>query len=217
MIEFNTDKLKQLLIEIENYLDMTDRSGLLFYQAIKKYLNNKPDSFARHYKEINKLESEADNLRNEIKYKLYAFMLIPSARGDIWGLLENLDNVIDMIEKVVEQFSIEKPQIPESLKESFMLIAETSTEAVSQLVKASRAFFKETQKVPFYLNKVNFYEEHIIKISEDTVKKIFSTDIVPIYSRKMHLRDILEKMYQITVLSQKVAERLSVYAIKRVS
>ena len=217
MLDFSTDKLKQLLIEIENYLDMVDNSALIFHQAIKKYLNNKMDSFSRHYVEVTKLESKADELRNQIKYKLYAFMLIPSARGDIWGLLENLDNVVDMIEKVVEQFSIEKPDIPDEFKEAFLLIAETSSQAVSELVKASRAFFKETSKVNGYLNKVNFYENHVIKISADTAEKIFQTDTVSIYSRKMHLRDILEKMYQITVLAQRVGERLSVYAIKRVS
>ena len=135
MLDFSTDKLKQLLIEIENYLDMVDNSALIFHQAIKKYLNNKMDSFSRHYVEVTKLESKADELRNQIKYKLYAFMLIPSARGDIWGLLENLDNVVDMIEKVVEQFSIEKPDIPDEFKEAFLLIAETSSQAVENPLK----------------------------------------------------------------------------------
>jgi len=35
-------------------------------------------------------------------------MLIPESRGDVLGVLETLDDVIDLTEKVVEHFSIEK-------------------------------------------------------------------------------------------------------------
>ena len=217
MMEFNTYKLKQLLIEIEKYLDVVDNTALLFYQAVKKYNQGKMDSFSRHYLEITELESQADDLRSNIRYKLYAFMLLPSARGDVWGLLENLDNVVDMVEKVTEQFSIERPQIPKELIEPINLLSENTSQAVLELVKASRAFFKEPASVTTYLNKVSFYENHVMKIAEDTVKKIFNSDLITIYSRKMHLRDILENMVNITILSDKVGERLSVYAIKRIS
>ena len=217
MMKFDTDKLKQLLIEIEKYMDVIDNTALLFNQAIKKYNQNKLDSFTRHYQEISKLESQADSLRADIRYKLYVFMLLPSARGDVWGLLENIDNVEDMLEKVTEQFSIEKPDVPEELKEQITLLSETTSHAVLELIKAARAFFKEPNNVTKYLNKVTFYENYVMKIAEETVRTIFQTSLIPIYSRKMHLRDVLENMINITILTSKVGERLSVYAIKRIS
>lgn len=215
MINLKTNEARELQIEIDKYFDMVDNASLIFYEGVKNYLRGRMDNFARHYREITKLETHADELRREIKYKLYSFKLMSDIRGDVLGLLENMDNVLDLTEKVIELFSIEKPQIPDFLKEQFLLLAETSSLAVVALVKAARAFFKELNLINRYINKVHFFEQHADKIEEDIKRKVFRSDEIPEISRKMHLRDFTEKIAEVSDLAQSVAERLSVYSIKR--
>lgn len=215
MINLKTNEAMELQIEINKYFDMVDNAALIFYEAVKNYVKNKMNSFARHYQKITTLETQADELRREIKYKLYSFKVMSDIRGDVLGLLENMDNVLDLTEKVVELFSIEKPIIPDFLKEQFLLLAETSSLAVSALVKAARAFFEELDLINRYINKVHFFEQHADKIEEDIKRKVFKSDEVPEISRKMHIRDFTEKIAEVSDIAQSVAERLSVYSIKR--
>ncbi len=142
-------------------------------------------------------------------------MLIPESRGDVLGLLETLDDVIDICEKVLEQFSIEQPDIPNSLVDGFIELSELSSKAVEQLVKATRAFFKEIKMVNDYINKVHFYEHEADKVEEHIKRKAFRSDEIQLFSKRVHMRYFIEKIASVSDVAETVAERLAVYAIKR--
>ncbi|HCX72896.1 MAG TPA: DUF47 domain-containing protein, partial [Candidatus Cloacimonas sp.] len=166
-----SDKTIALETEVENYLNTISDAALIFLEGVKAYLRGKKDRFEEYYEEIKKTESQADDTRREIKQQLYTYMLIPESRGDVLGLLETLDDVVDMSEKVLQQFSIEKPEIPTELIEYFQELTELSSKCVEQLVKASRAFFKEIKMVNEYVNKVHFYEHEADKVEERLKRK----------------------------------------------
>jgi hypothetical protein len=208
---------KSLALEaqVENYLNRISDTALIFLEGIKAYLNDKPERFDEYYREIRKVESQADDLRRDIKQQLYTYMLIPESRGDVLGLLETLDDVVDMAEKVLEQFSIEKPEIHRELVEFFMELTELSSKCVEQLVKAARAFFKEIKMVNEYVNKVHFYEHEVDKVEETLKRKAFQAGIIYKFSHKVNMRYFSEKIAKVSDIAEEVAERLSVYAIKR--
>ncbi len=208
-------KSKKLESEIEIYLDKVTTAELLFLEGVKSYLNGNLDKFEKKYKAISILESEADNIRREIKHKLYAYMLIPESRGDVLGLLETLDDIIDICEKVLEQFSIETPIIHEFLKSDFMELAELSSKAVDEVVKGARAFFKDIVMVSNYVNKVHFYEHEADDVEEHLKRSVFNSDEIESFSQKVHLRYFIEKLAAVSDVAESVAERLAVYAIKR--
>ncbi|MBT7470012.1 MAG: DUF47 family protein [Candidatus Cloacimonetes bacterium] len=208
-------KSKKLESEIEIYLDKVTTAELLFLEGVKFYLNGNLDKFEKKYKAISILESEADNIRREIKHKLYAYMLIPESRGDVLGLLETLDDIIDICEKVLEQFSIETPVIHEFLKSDFMELAELSSKAVDEVVKGARAFFKDIVMVSNYVNKVHFYEHEADDVEEHLKRSVFNSDEIESFSQKVHLRYFIEKLAAVSDVAESVAERLAVYAIKR--
>lgn len=214
MIKFFTGRTKELEANIDAYLDRVGNSGLIFLEGIKAYVNGKFDKFEKEYQNITSLESDADKVRREIKYKLYTYMLIPESRGDVLGLLETMDDVVDVAEKVLEQFSIERPEIPDFLKHDFLDLAELSSKTVEEVVKAARAFFKELSMVNDYVNKVHFYEHEADDVEEQLKRKVFKSEIKQ-FSKKVHLRYFAEKIALISDVAESVAERLSIYAIKR--
>jgi len=207
MPKFFDSRTKQLEGDIDGYLDRVATSGLI--------LNGKMDKFDKNFHDITALESDADDVRRDIKHKLYTYMLIPESRGDVLGLLETLDGIVDICEKVLEQFSIETPNILEFLKSDFIELAELSSKAVDELVKGARAFFREIAMVSNYVNKVHFYEHEADDIEEQLKRKAFNCCEITRFSEKVHMRYFAEKIAAVSDVAQDVAERLSVYAIKR--
>jgi len=215
MLRIFNSKTRQLEGEIDGFLDRVTTAGLIFQEGVKAYVKGKKDKFERNFQEITTLESEADNVRRDIKHKLYTYMLIPESRGDVLGLLETLDDIVDICEKVLEQFSIENPDIPEFLKSDFIELAELSAKAVEEVVKGARAFFREIAMVSDFVNKVHFYEHEADDVEEHLKRAVFNSDEIERFSHKVHMRYFAEKLAGVSDVAESVAERLSVYAIKR--
>ena len=104
MPRFFNSKSKQLEGDIDGFLDRVTTAGLIFQEGVKAYVIGKKDKFEKNFKDITDLESDADNIRRDIKHKLYTYMLIPESRGDVLGLLETLDDIVDVCEKVLLNF-----------------------------------------------------------------------------------------------------------------
>jgi len=214
MVKFFSRMVK-LEEEVKSYLYHVQRSALIFEEAIQDYLKGEIARFEVRLDEIGKLENEADRIRRTVKHKLYTHMLIPEARGDVWELLESLDKVIDVTKKMIENFSFEKPVIPDFIKEDFLNMSEYIGKTVEELVNAATAYFSNMNMVNDFSNKVLFYENEVDKL-EDTIKKtVFSTDKLDTLSERIQLRYFAEKMALISDVAESVCEKLSVFVIKR--
>lgn len=200
---------------IDKYLDNILTSALLFEQGLTDYFNGKPENFETRTQDMKELESESDRLKHDIKHTLYRELLIPDARGDVLGLLETLDKVIDMAEKVMVRINIEKPIVWPELKEDFLELTEATVKCVNELVCASRSFFKDFNNIADSLVKVHFWEHEADVIEERIMVKAFSGDFIELFSQKVHMRYFAERISMVADEAEDVADRLDIYAIKR--
>ena len=208
-------RAKSIESNIDKYLENILKSSLIFEAGIKEYFDNKLDKFLERTAEVRKLETQSDELRREIKYKLYKELLIPDARGDVLGLLETMDDVIDTVEMVMVRFSIEKPKLWPELKEDFLELSTASVRCVAELVSAARAFFREISKVADCIVQVHFWEHEADQIEERIMKKAFEGDFIKDLSEKVHMRYFAERISLLADEAESVAERLDIYTIKR--
>ncbi len=207
-------RTKSLENEIDSFLDKLSESGLLFKRAVQIYLDDGcTQEFEAQLQAVNRLESEADKLRRTIETQLYAQTLIPESRGDVLGLLENLDTVLNYCEGGLWGFAIEKPDIPAEFHADFATLCEQSVLAVESIVLASRAFFRNIEAVGDHMHKVMFYEKEADKVSTKLKKAIFASDL-PL-AHKAHLRNFVEHIDNLADHSEDVADRLAIYTIKR--
>ena len=209
------NRAKSIEGNIDKYLENILKSSLIFEQGLKEYFDGRQEDFEKRTVEIQKLESESDEIRRDIKYKLYKELLIPDARGDVLGLLETMDNVIDTAEMVMIRFSIEKPIVWPELKDDFIELTVASTKCVAELVSAARAFFREITKVADCLVKVHFWEHEADKIEERIMRKAFEGDFIDRLSLKVHMRYFAERISLLADEAEDVADRLDIYTIKR--
>lgn len=207
-------KAKALEGEIEDFLDKISTCALIFKHAIDIYLRDGASSeFDEKLAHVNSQESEADELRRKIERQLYAHTLIPESRGDVLGLIENLDSVMNLMEGALWNFSIETPKISDEFHNDFKSLTEMSVLSVEHLVTASRAFFVNVADANNHTHKVMFYEKETDKISTKLKRAIFASDMD--LAHKAHVRNFVEHIDNVADASEDVADRLAIYIIKR--
>ncbi|MFQ5605994.1 MAG: DUF47 domain-containing protein [bacterium] len=204
---------KMLEAQIDEFLDAVSQGALVFRQAIQSYLEDEHDKLTANITTIGNLENQADTLRRNIENHLYTHSLIPENRGDVLGLLESMDNVIDTAKGTLNYFAIEMPEIPSDLAKDYSALTEKSALAAESIVLSARAFFRNVKAIKDHLHKVYFYEKEADKIALELKRHIFKLDLE--LSRKMHLTYFVQHVDFLADRSEEVADRLSIYAIKR--
>ena len=204
---------KMLEAQIDEFLDAVSQGALVFKHGIKNYLDNQKPNFEDNITTIRDLEKKADTLRRRIESHLYSQSLIPEHRGDVLGLLENMDNVIDIAKGSLNYFAVETPNIHMDLIKDFVELSDQSALAAESIVLAARAFFRDVNAVKDHLHKVYFYEKEADKIADRLKRHIFKLKMD--LSNKMHLTHFVQHVDFLADRAEEVADRLSIYTIKR--
>ncbi len=206
-------KTKLLEAQIEEYLDCVVRGALLFRQGVKYYLENRLDDFEARLKDLDNIETQGDHLRRQIETNLYEHTLIPESRGDVLGLLESTDAVLNTMAETLMQFSVEIPELLPELHQMYIELAEISTAAVESMVLAIRSYFRDLTAVRDHINKVQFYENESDKITTKLKRIVFRKDLR--LSHKIHMRYFAYHIENIADEAEDVTDRLAIATIKR--
>lgn len=205
---------KHLENQIDEMLDAISQGMIIYEEAITGYFDNDFEKFKDRIKNIDMLEGKADQLRRNIENDLYQHSLIPEHRGDVLGLLESIDEVIDNAKETLYQFLVEQPYFMDDISKNFKDLTATSVKSADALVNATRAFFRDVNSVKDHLHKVYFYEKEADNIHFKLKLKLFQNDAYNL-PQKMHLRYFALHIDHLADISESVADRLSIYTIKR--
>lgn len=204
----------KLIHEIDEFLDTVSQGLIVFVEGVRAVLRSDLRAFEERIEAIEAFEGSADCLRRSIECDLYGHSLIPEHRGDVLLLLEGIDDLIDMAKETLNQFLVEQPFIPEAFQSNFMQLAETSVQAGEAVIVASRAFFKNPAAVRDDLHKVYFFEKEADSISNQLKMKVFRSNDLDL-PQKMHLRYFALHIDTIADQAEAIADRLSIFTIKR--
>ena len=207
-------RTKQLELKVDEILDLVSQSGMAFEQAIDSYLSEGVDTrFNQRVDQLVSLETRGDELGLAVELELYHETLIPDARGDVLTLLEALDGIINSFKGILFYFATETPEIPDELRQDFNDLAKLSCATVEALVLAARAFFRDVQTVNDHIHKVHYYEKEADVLVTKLRREIFQKDL-PL-ANKIHLRFFAERIVWVSDMAEEVADKLTIYAIKR--
>lgn len=199
--------------KIDGFFDTVAEGSLVYRAGVRAYMEGNTTDFENAIVSIDKLESQADKLSKEVESNLYSHSLIPEHRGDVLGLLENSDNMIDTAKTCLYQFSVEQPSVPEEFHEGFTKLADAGCSAVEAVIVSARAFFKDVQSVKDNLYKVHHFEKEADGISDRLKRSVFASDLE--LAHKIHLRYFALNVDRVADRAEEVADRLAIYAIKR--
>ena len=114
------------------------------------------------------------------------------------------------------QYEIEAPNIPVELRREFMKLTELASLAVEGTIPGTKAYFTQPKDIAETTSRVYFYEKEAVKLSQSIKRTVFhnmSEDLK--LSEKFHLRYFALHIEDLAKAAVKVAEQLSVMAIKR--
>lgn len=204
---------KQIEVQLDEFLDLVVKGGLIFRQAVPHYLQGRLEEFEASLQELRETEEKGDELRRQIESKLYLRTLIPESRGDVLGLLESSDKVLNRFTETASQFSVELPQIPADLHPVFIDLAGYASTTSEGMVKAIRAYFRDLAAVRDNINQVLFFRKEANKAAEKFKRAVFRRDLR--LSHKIHLRYFAYHVELIAEEAEDVCDRLSIATIKR--
>ena len=206
-----TSELEQ---KIDGFFDKFSETTVVYRLAIRAYLKEGlNDEFHDRLERVNALESEADTLRRDIEKQLYTNTLIPDSRGDVLGLIETVDQLFSLMVGSLWAFSIEQPTIPKEYRVGYRKLTTMVVKAADELGLSGRAYFRSPYDVPSYNHKVMLYEKEADVLSTSIKRGIFSSEMD--LAQKMHLKSFVEQIDSVADMAEDIADRLSIYAIKR--
>jgi predicted phosphate transport protein (TIGR00153 family) len=207
---------KEIIGQIEEFLDLVDESGLVYKKGVRYYLKGQQEEFIKSMEQADEMEGKADDIRRDIEDVLYRRSLLPELRGDVLQLLEKLDDLIDTIKENLIQFEVESPLIPDRIHDSFMELTETSAKSIESVVLSARTFFREPKSVKDRLHRVYFYEKEgdqfSNKIKRTVYKELGDLDL----AQKNHIRHFVDKTEYLSDVAEDIADLLAILSIKRV-
>lgn len=208
---------KSIETQIDEYLNTVSQAAILFSQIIARYVSHGADpTFEERRSQLKSSESNGNQLARTIGMSLYTDMLIPDSRGDVLSLLQDLDYLLDLLDKIAAAIDVERPEIgdiKEGYKEDFKELAATAVESVEAAVQTARAFFKDLTAVADHGHKIGFYEAQVDELALRLKKDIFGSNL-PL-ERKMQLRHFVDLLDDLADEAEDVGDWISIYTIKR--
>jgi len=201
---------------IDSFFNCVDQTLLLFKEGVKNYLYKNTENFNNNLQSLANLEIESDQIRRSIENTLYTQSLMPQLRGDILRLLEEMDKLIDHSKKNLFQFDVEVPLIPQDLVQDFIKLTQVSVSAAESVIPAAKSYFNEPATVSEKIHRVFFYEKETDVFADVVRRKIFREMNSLKLSEKFHLRYFTLHIENISDTAEKVADLLTIMAIKRI-
>jgi len=198
------------------FIDLTDNVNLMFSEAVKLYMCCQMNEYDSYLEQIRQLERMGDVIRRETEDHLYSEKLIPESRGDVLGLIEATDDIIDEIKNTALLFSVEIPDIPVELKKNYLFLVKISADTVNDVLGAFRVFFKSPENIKNVLESVYTGEKLADKQAAKIKSLAFLNKNLPL-CQKMHLRYFALHIDRIADRAEDLADRLAIAAIKQTS
>ena len=214
MFKFLFKKESLLESSIYEYLDALIEAQENFLLALQVcYENQHCEQFDFLTEQTHKLESKADDIRENIKSMMYSKALIPDSRGDIMGLLEAIDEIPHLFEVVLYMLQLQKITIPEFILPDFKEIIRLSLECCNLLYRQVRIFFERSGTIRDLVSKIDLNESHCDHIERGIIRDIFDSQLDPF--QKLQLKELVLKIGDIADQAESVSRRVNIINMKR--
>jgi predicted phosphate transport protein (TIGR00153 family) len=204
----------QIQVGLDEYLENLSTIALDTQKAFTAYLNHDVDEFSQLVARINELETRLDTLRRDIETEIYARRLLPDTRGDILGLLENLDKIPNRMQSTVREIMLQNPQIPQELHQSLNELIGRGVQIVETLIRVTRAFLVSPHEVREGVKQLSEHEHEGDLIEQRAVGQAFEDNSLEL-AHKMQLHRLIERLGSICDIAEDIGDRLMISSLKR--
>lgn len=200
--------------QIDSFVDEVENGMLLFRESVNNYADGKIPEFEKRLQLVEDKESAADTLQRSIENDFLVHSLLPQLASDVLHLLDKTDDILDKAKYVLQQFSVELPQMPDTIKADFKSLNSVSNEAAAEAISAIRVFFTQPELAKEHINKIYFYERESDRAANDLRRVIFQSTPDIDLAQKEQLRYFTRHVEQISDAAEDVGDILSLLILK---
>jgi predicted phosphate transport protein (TIGR00153 family) len=185
-------------------------ASVLLKQLIGNYETGNVDEIV---KKINEKELEGDKITRMIYDEINHTFITPFDREDIHRLAKNIDEVVDLINRINQDISLYKPK---SLLQSFVDLAAIIHSCAVEIEEGMK-YVGEHDGIGHLMNtctKINELESTADEINHKAISSLFKKEKDPIELIK--LKDILSSLERAVDRTERVADILKVVIVKMV-
>jgi predicted phosphate transport protein (TIGR00153 family) len=198
---------------IDEFLDKISETALIVEKAIHESMDVGEENIDRRVGQVMELKRASSGLRREIESELYSEMLIPDLLGDVASLIETLHALEEEMHHKMRFSRYGRTEPPDFVKEDAKSLVSSVARTIDNLVGASRAFFRDFQQVRDYVHKVSFHESECDEMRDRLLKKIYGSELD--LALQDHLATSVRELDGIADSAERIADSLTIYAIKR--
>jgi len=214
MLSFLFKKEQRVEALIYEYLDTVEHTQANFLKAFTSCIENPfCENFEFFIERTHKYESKADDIREEIKAMMYSKALIPDARGDIMGLLEAVDGIPRLFERILYIIQTQKLEIPDFLLPDIKELIRLSMECSTLMRRQAIALFNKSESIRELMNVIDTHESHCDRIERRIITKLFESKTDPFL--KLQLKDLVVQIGEISDQADRVSKRINIINMKR--
>ena len=210
-------KEKKVVKLILKHLDLIDECLKSCIKTVEYYIEGSIEEAKTGAHKTRNIESEADEIRYEIRDNLYTGAYLPALREDIYKVVESFDKVGNAAEACSIFFLNQRPSIPDDMKSKFLEVSKESFGIINPLKSAGLSYFSgenDLNKVRKYTKEVSLYESRVDKLEWDLTKEIFVSSLD--FAHKMHLKFCLDHMGEISDRAEDAGDQLELVTLKSV-
>lgn len=215
MLSYLFKKQSQVENLIYDYLDTLKSTQKSFLTALEACLLNGAycENFEYLIIQTHKFESKADDIREEVKSLMYEKALIPESRGDIMLLLDAMDIVPHLFEKVLYSIQTQKLALPDFILSDTKELIKISLECCDLMNREVVALFKKNERIRDLLLQIDSNESRCDHIERRIITKLFDAPIDPF--QKLQLKELIGLIGEISDQADRVSKRINIINIKR--
>jgi predicted phosphate transport protein (TIGR00153 family) len=167
-------KIVRLIPREEKYFELMNQlaakvreSGEIFVQIFQDYPNH-----AQYAERIKAVEVEGDDLVAKITQKLNSSFITPIDREDIYVLITELDDVIDMINDMARRLEIYGIKSPRA---DARKIADVLGKATHE-IKDSFTLLERSERINEHLRRISLLEKEADTLYSDAIRRLFADE-----------------------------------------
>jgi len=187
-------------------------------KVVEAWCEGDMESVAQLAEEVSRLEHEADIIKQKVRERLHAAVLLPVDRNDALEFLKPQDSIADSAERAAELISIkENVVLTENLKRMFREMMEKTIECIDvyeALVKELRGLLessfskKVVARTVEVVPKVEEIEHEIDIVEMEMLKEIYRSEEELGAVNVFHLYHIIVTLADVSDNTARAADRL---------
>jgi len=208
-------KEKEVVELLIKHIEIVEECLTTAIKTVQIYLQGNTNEAKEMAKKVDGIEYQADEVRYEIRDKLYAGAYLPRLREDIYRLVESVDEVANTGEHCCDFFLNQRPEIPEDMKVMFLAAVQESLGIIKPLKHSIVCFLKGECPINVsrqHAKEVGLKESDVDSIEWDLTKDIFTSSLD--CSHKIHLKLCLDAIAKVSDRAKDAADQLDLVILK---